>query len=301
MNIYILPALVALVAKLVILFYAQRSPGQSRMFFSLVLILACHNLCEVLIFLEFSSGERYEILSAYYVATIWALCFLLIYANEVSRATILKFKTPLIATSVVITLFLVFSNAIIDGGRSIGYVMTAIKGPFYWVFQVFALVMLISTFVLLSAGYKRAKNHLIEIQTLNVLIALAPVMIVCFAIIALMNMGFDINATAVLPLATTLFLLMTLKNEAEHRLTDVRRFLPFSIERKTSNEIMDIYTQYARDQISYRDSVNQIERLLVLHKYSKSDGNASETAELMGVPRSSLYSIFNRLRIDTKD
>ena len=84
-------------------------------------------------------------------------------------------------------------------------------------------------------------------------------------------------------------------------MTDVRRFIPFSDERQTSNHIMDIFSSYAQDKVNYRDAVSSIEKLLVEHKYDKNDRNATYAAEKMGMPRSSLYSLFNRLEIKKDD
>lgn len=62
-----------------------------------------------------------------------------------------------------------------------------------------------------------------------------------------------------------------------------------------------IFSAYARDNVDYRDAISQIEKLLVIRKFNKNKGNASATAALVRMLSSSLYSIFNRLKIDTKD
>ena len=64
---------------------------------------------------------------------------------------------------------------------------------------------------------------------------------------------------------------------------------------------MDIFSRYAQDEVNYRDGMAEIEKLLVLHKHSKSEGNVSQTAASMDIPRSSLYSIFRRLEIEVKE
>ena len=116
-----------------------------------------------------------------------------------------------------------------------------------------------------------------------------------------MALNLNINATVFVPIMISVFLYITVKSEAQHKLTDLRRFMPFSPERKTSQDIMELFSSYARDETTYRESVNEIEKLLVMHKYNKNEKNASATAETMGMPRSSLYSIFNRLGIKTKE
>ncbi|MFQ3226741.1 MAG: hypothetical protein ACI8RW_000119 [Porticoccaceae bacterium] len=71
-------------------------------------------------------------------------------------------------------------------------------------------------------------------------------------------------------------------------MADIRRLLPGSPERQACNEIMDAFSQYARDDVSYREAVSDIERLLVLYKYQKNHDNARATAE-----QASLVTLFN--------
>ncbi|MBL4672141.1 MAG: hypothetical protein JKX81_07750 [Arenicella sp.] len=301
MNMYILPALVALFVKLGILIVAHRSDTHSKFFYKVVLAFALHNLCEVLLFLKFFIIGNYEpVLLSYYVMSVWGLVFILLYGMEVARANIRFIGNALLALGVTLTALLLATDLIVAGAHSFSYTMTAIRGPFYWVFQVFSILMYFAVSLVLIQGYRNAKGHNMEIRCLSTLVAFAPIVLLSVGIIIVMNLGYQFNATAILPVATSAFLVITLLGESQHKLTDIRRFLPWSPERKTSNEIMDIFSQYARDDVNYREAVSDIERLLVLHKYQKNDANASATAELMGMPRSSLYSIFNRLKIDSR-
>ena len=142
---------------------------------------------------------------------------------------------------------------------------------------------------------------MVQIRCSYVLLAFSPLIVSCLFVIGLMAMGIPINATIIMPITTTIFLFVIIKSESKHKLTDLRRYLPRSSERQTSKEIMELYSLYSQDEISYRECMNQIERLLVIHKYAKNGNNASATAKSMEMPRSSLYSIFNRLKIDIKD
>ena len=300
MNIYIIPALFALLIKLVILVSAYRSIKGSQAFFNIVAVFALHNICEVLAFLKFGGANFGYVLISYYVTSIWALAVVFFYAIDISHYKNSILNGTVIAVTAALTLALMFSGLIVNGTQSIDYTITAVRGPFYWAFQLYALTMFVLLLVTLVFGYRRAKDHAVEIQCLTVLFALAPLLLLGCGTMLAMNLGYKVTAAIILPLATTAFLFITLLSESKHRLTDIRRFLPWSPERKTSNEIMDIFTAYSRDAVEYRQAVSQIEKLLVLHKYQKNGENASATAELMGMPRSSLYSIFNRLEIESK-
>jgi len=301
MSIYVIPALVALIAKVVILVVAYRSIQKSRAFFNMVVVFAIHNLCEVLIFFKFGGGNIGYVLIAYYIASVWGLALMLFYALKASRYDNRYLTLGVIAVAAVISVFMGSTSLLIGGERAIGYALTAVRGPFYWTFQLYSLVMYAVVVSVLIHGYRRAQAHTTEIQCLSILCALAPLMLFGCIIMILMNLGYAVNATGVLPIATSAFLAIILLGESKHNLTDVRRFLPWSPEKRTSNEIMDIFSNYARDEVDYRQAVSDIEKLLVVHKYQKNGENASVTAELMGMPRSSLYSIFNRLKIESKE
>ncbi|RBP51456.1 hypothetical protein [Arenicella xantha] len=302
MSIYILPAILALVIKLLILGVSVKGKHQSTVFITMVLILALHNLCEVLGFLEFfESGPKEYLLRLYYATTVWVAAFMLIYSSEVSRLKHGHFRAVLMSIAGVVSLLMLYTNWIVAGAESLGYTMTVVQGEQYWIFRIFVLATLLAIIPVIVVGYRRATEHIVEIQSIYTMFALAPLMLVGISVIVLMSLGVRVNASAFIPIASTLFLLITLKSEYRHNLTDVRRFIPFSAERRAANQIMDICSRYSRDKMSYRDGINEIEKILVLQKYQKEGGNASATAESMGMPRSSLYSIFNRLNIDTKD
>ena len=302
MNIYILPAILAFIVNAYILINISQHKKVTTAFIALVLIFLMHHTAEVLSFIEFFKDRHLNtILKIYYASTIGALFTILIYSKKISNIKIKHLDLALIAAAVILSSLTLFTDQIIAGNTSLGYVMTAVKGPLYFLFQIFSITLLIGSLLILASGYTNAKSNIAQIQCSYTLLALLPLVIVSITTIALMALGYKINAIITLPIASTAFLFITMRNESKHKLTDIRRFMPFSAERKASQEIMSLYSSYAQDEISYRDCMAKIERLMVMHKYNKSGNNASATAKSMGMPRSSLYSIFNRLKIDVKD
>lgn len=302
-SILIIPAIIAFAATAYILFLSYKKQGKSNIFFTMVMVFLAHHACEVMGFMEFVRNGSHVIyqLKIYYIVSVWTLVFILLYALEISKKNVKHSMLYIFAAGFIVTALIAYKDFIITDSQSLGYIMTAVRGPLYSVFQVFCLASLSITVFALMTGYRQSKDHTTQIQCAYMLFAFTPLFLSILLVLSLMAMGFEINAIAIFPIATTLFLIITFKSESQHRLTDARRFMPFSPERKTSQEIMELFSSYARDEMSYRESVNEIEKLLVLHKYSKNDKNASVTAQSMGMPRSSLYSIFNRLSIDLKE
>lgn len=312
MTIYILPAAIALMVKLAVLYVSgngsrsgsRDSKFQSSLFFTMVLVFACHNVAEILGFLEYFNGERLtQVLRWYYVMTVLAMAAMLLYAAQVGKihqkSKVLRYVV--VSSALALSLLIVVTDSVVAGSHSLGYVMTAVQGNYYWMFQASALLSFAAITWLLVSGYRKTNDHLIEIQCSYTLLALSPILIASVVIMFLMAIGVNVNAAALLPIATTAFLVITLKSESQHKLTDIRRHIPGSLERQTGRHIMDIFSRYAQDQVNYRDSLSEIEKLLVMHKHRKNDGNVSTTAANMDIPRSSLYSIFRRLEIEHND
>jgi len=323
MSFLVVPALIALLIKLFVLVasrsasrsQARLDTGDSRVaadklmvfgaFTTMVLVMSGHNLVELLFYSGVGDGNSSELLLRwYYLFTVLSLGSMVVYAKSVSAMHSKNSKlSTLVNGTVVIVSFIAgvsifFTNSLILGVDSIGYSITAIQGEYFWTFFMLSILAFALIYGYLIIGYISAKTHQSQIQCGYTLVALLPIMLTSIGLIVLMNMGYRLNAALVMPLASAAFLVITLRGEREHQMFDIRRHIPYSLERQTSGQIMDIFSQYTQDKISYKDALTQIERLLVLHKHEKHDGNVSSTAASMEMPRSSLYSIFRRLDID---
>ena len=302
MSLLVLPALLALLIKLGLIYIYRKSVKASTCFLVMVVVFALHNLCEVLAFWEFFHGLNGEfLLKTYHVISLTSLLVICWTVNEVSEIesrNYLKFYGFLVALA---SSVIVFTDHVISGAGTLSYVITAERGPLYSVFQIMALSLIVMLLYQIYIGYSQAKTHSAQIKSAYMGIALLPQVAAVVIVIIMMNMKLPINGAVIFPLATSLFVFILLAAEHKHQIMDVRRFIPFSDERKTSNQIMDIFSKYAQDRASYREAVNDIEKLLVEHKYEKNDRNATYAAQKMGMPRSSLYSLFNRLGVKKQD
>jgi len=302
MNLIVLPALLALIVNFAVVWAASRGSNKTRGFIPLVLSCSMLNLCEVIAGYQGWSLAALEfILRSYYCFALVALSMVMLYAAEISKYQTSKLNWSIGVVVALISLLVLFSDLIVSGVHSIGYSVSADRGFAYIVFQLFSLGLLISTGVMLIFGYRSATTHEQQIKCSGTALAIMPNFVAALTLLILMWLGIKINAVMILPSTMMAFILITLASEERHQLTDIRRFIPGSAERCSSREVMEICNNYARDEISYRDAISEIERVLVLHKYQKNHKNASATAELMGMPRSSLYSIFNRLKIESKN
>ena len=301
MSLIVLPSIIALILKILILGVTKMNSGKYQLFSAVIIAMASLNVAEIILLLSHANEIAvFYIVKAYYVLTLISLSAVIAYTAEVAQQKNKLFKVAPIAISVVLSVLILFTPYVISGVELLSYASTAKAGGFYWMWQISSATMIISVFLIARSGYVKTKNHQIEIRCIYIGLSFLPLALASLSILFLMGLGYQINAVASLSIASTMFLLILLASEYQHRLTDVRRFIPGSSERRASGKIMKIFSDYSRDDIDYRQAVSEIERLLVMQKYDKSEGNASVTAGKMGMPRSSLYSIFNRLEIESR-
>ena len=299
MSIYVLPALLALVVKIYVLLVA-RAANTSRIFSGMVLVFALHNLTELVAYLQFTRGElTLSLFKVYYAATLVTLGYLCLYCIEVARISALRrLYMPSVIWLTMCGIAIMFTDHVVAGFVSIGYSATAEQGPYYWVFSLTSIGATLFVVSSLIYGYRKSNNHVTQIQCLYNLMALTPFVLLGFVIIPLMLLGQEINAGGILPICTTLFLLITLQSESKHRFTDIRRYLPFSKERKIADEVMSLISKFSMDEISYKDLSNEIEKIALKSKLAQADDSISEAARLLKMKRTTLYSMLNRHGIE---
>lgn len=301
MNIIFLPALVGLVLNGLVLVLAYIGKSRSSKFQCMVSIFVLIAICEILLFFGFFNDSALEYLvRCYYVVAMAGLAAVVIYTGEVARDQYPNLKKWVLIPIALLSLLLMFTDSVISGSESIGYVETAIKGQFYWLFQVLAAVMQFAMAALLILAVRNAENRQSQAHATVTLFAVLPLIAGNIGIMLLMAAGVSLNATLVMPIMITLVALGTFYGEAKYGSVDMDFISKDRAEISPSQQVLDLYERYARDELSYRDAVGEIERLMVLVKFERTGRNASETAKLLGMPRTSLYSIFTRLGINGK-
>lgn len=306
MSIYFAPALIALFLKLVILAYALKGGRVSIVFLSLIIAFAAHNSIETIGYFNDQSEAAVNVFfRLYYVATTYVILYILLHGLSVSKleSTVTTFALTGIATAISVTILL--TDLMIAGQYSIGYTITAIKGPLFWVFSLYLLIALFANAIALLYGFRTAGSKIDSIRCKHSLLALTPVMLVFIVAIIFKIADIGISAVGFVPIATTLFLGILIKTESKHKLSDLRRLLPLSEERQTTNQFMDLldaYIQNSGNNSAYKDLQAGVEKEIILYSLKKCENNITKTAKMMGLKnRSTLYSMMNRLDLNPKD
>ena len=296
--IYTIPAVLGILIKLSILYFASTSQ-RSKPFILFITLLSVHNLSELLLFYyQFSGSDALFAMRMYYACIAGVAAGMCVYAVDITK-TKNKNLIQLIIFSLfsVFSLLVMFTPWIIIGSQPISYAITAIKGNYYYLFQLMAICSIVFTLFILVRTFLSTKETQTKIKSAYLLASLIPGVLISIGVIMLMNAGYQINAMSIFPIGTTLVVLITLKGESKHQMTDIRRFLPFSKERKISNQLMDIISDYSINQQPHKKTINEIEKVLIQYAYEKSGRCKSSTAKRIHVSRSTLYTMFDRLKI----
>ena len=306
MSIFFIPALLSLLLKAYILMINLTRDKISIVFLSLMVIFAIHNGIELLGYISlFNSGDASAFFRPYYVITIYLISYLLLHSLTVAGYENRVITSAVLLIATLLASLIIFSNSIIEGYTSIGYSVTAIEGKYYSVLSAFILISLFTTTAVLIHGYKSTATTALQAKRcLYSLYALAPI-ILAFALAFIFKIAdIEFNAAGIVPIATTIFLIVLLTTEEQHKLTDIRKFLPLSLEKQTSNNFMSIldhYINHKNEKDIFKTIHSSIEKEIISYSLKKCDYNVSKTTKMMGLKsRSTLYSMMSRLDIDIK-
>ena len=114
-------------------------------------------------------------------------------------------------------------------------------------------------------------------------------------------MGYKFNAMAVYPLSTTAFIFVLVLSEGRHSMTDVRQYIPLSLENHLAANTRDLIGKYSQEEISHKELVNALNKMAVEYKLTKVEGNVLRASKSMQEPRSSVYWLVNEHGLDLKN
>lgn len=248
------------------------------------------------------------LLSLYYISVISAggtiLGLSLLITERLSRAWLM---TVLLTLAITETASLV-PGVVLNGVSSVGYSLTRVPGPYYWLFQVAMLFFLCGGALVLVQGALTNRSAAIRRKAKALLIALAPLLITSVAVIVLMQLGFKITNSVVGSLAILVFLLILLATEnaiiadpegSDGKLFRFLSYLPATEEFKLATRVRQALWINRLDGL--HSTVTEFERMIISEALALGGGNKSSTAELLGISRASLRRKLNTSGIQPSD
>jgi len=114
-------------------------------------------------------------------------------------------------------------------------------------------------------------------------------------------MGVKYTGAIILPFASTIVLLFVVLTQKNNDLINVGAKLPFTARKRAERKLIKIYRSLYNNQVGLNDAKRDIETILVQSALDRSENNVSAAAKMLGLQRSTLYSIFNRLEMDRQN
>jgi len=298
MSWFMLPAAIALIVKLWFLFTLKSRTWAGKRWAGLVAIFCVHNLSELLLL----NSALYDGLSAtfilrcYYACTSLVIVYCFIYVMDEKRYRWQMFLSCSISVATVLAIGgIFFSDYIIAGYLTGFYTATAMKGSWYILFQVYALLGVLSILNVLIFNFRKSQGDDEKTDYFYTLLAFVPLLLIGFIVVVLMMAGSNITAVMLIPIASTLMLIITLKGK-KAALVDVdwRSYIPFTLEYKLRSELKAAQNLYIKKSNSHQQTMLQIEKALLEYQRDKHGGSIAKASKTIGIMRSTFYSKMNK-------
>lgn len=289
MLLYAVPSVSAIAIKILIVWYGRNSIRASNAWIWVFLGgLFGVNLFELLLFFFVKNPGLIAllVLSCYYIAAVVSSTAYLAVSlqltggfNNVSRNLVLLMMFIGITA-------LLFPGAAIAGTKSIGYSVTRVAGPLYWVLQVIIVASLSLSLCLLIYSSLKANAWLTRRRALAMLVGTAPVSLSVISVVILMQHGIQINATVIVSFTVNFLLMALVYTEYEHRLFHFLSFIPNTYEHRVSLSAANAAYEVGRHGLS--KAIKNFEHALVADALTRCRGNKTTAASLLGISRTTL-------------
>lgn len=291
MNPYLFMTLIGVSAKLWAFIYLRRrwQPRYlHKLLLGLVLVLLAQSTCELMLYAfahDPGSTHTYWSLVGYYLFTFGTITILPYVALEVVEGRVNPYLAVIAVTAVATTTtMLLFSRLIIADAVPVHYSLTRVPGPYYWVFQVSALMAVLYTIVTLVTAC-RSQDIFIRAKATNLLLAFLPVFTFAVCIVVLMQMGYKINAVGILPLCMVIYVAALLQHLEDNSIPDYTLLIPWSKKARLVRRLTRHIRQVHREGLK-EDTKNEYQHLLTQYALEIHDGNQTKAARWLKVSQS---------------
>lgn len=238
-NPYSIPAIVALVLKLALLWVVKLMPlrnSESKLFLAFLGVLALHNFSEIMVFnyngpregiIPLRSGLLYFSMSIVAMAVLLHLMLVRLRSSTGWQVPVERFKWLLYVPGGAVLVMLWMTDDMIKGFVPFEFSYTRVPGPLYIWFEVYALVYLIASLSILIVSTKYSTNRAQKRKNLITLYGMTPIIMLPVVVIVLQGIGLNLfNLPLWFALALAFFLMVMAYAIYEYRLFDIFFYLP---------------------------------------------------------------------------
>ena len=286
-TVYTFPSILALALKLTIFWFGRHSMKTASIWLWLFFTgLFGMNLSELATFYYVTQPQAgFFWLSTYYIAA--QLAFFSLFALALDNAhKLYKYTVYLLLVAFTgVALPSIIPGAGLAGVESIGYSITRIAGPYYFIVQLGILVPLLAAMLISIYFSIRATSQNSKRRSQILLISCLPIFVSVIVIMALMQVGYKINASVVLSLMITFTLMILIYTEHKERQYKFMSLIPATREHRFIKRLSHVITDPTTTLQSGRECIEQemIREALII-----ADGNKVRAASMLGISRQTL-------------
>lgn len=313
-----IPAFITLILKLVLLGYAMRSPRQhptTRLFILLLGLFAFHNVVEFFGMNHFARNGLDTTMMAYgYAYFFFGILFMAVLLHLSLRLSVSNWErfrpyVPLLYAPVPVLEYLLLGTHRLVAGFQLfdGITILRVPGPLYFLFEAYATTYLLGAIAYVVYGARPGRTPIADrIRNRWWLVALLPFVALNAYLIIANHFGLaKLPSTMTVPVALTLFLVVTTYAMHQHRLFEVTFFLPWSRARKRTTAFHRRMQATLSELLELRSAQDILQRLadvmgcsiaLVggarpVMAYAARNTDASGIPDLAAFPRTALANI----------
>lgn len=219
---YATPCIVALCFKLCIFFIAKKKIKIKQLnpwFLALLISSFALNFFEFAIFCFVDKPKvTFLLLKFYYFSgASMSICLVWLAANTINKVHLeLRLILLLLMSEMLILIF--WPGLIILGVKPMGDIITAVRGPAYWIIPIIILSCSLMSLIILISGIRPSADTITKKRSMTILTGLIPLLGVVLAVFLALKAGVEMNGAGIISLAIT-WLILTLIYSARQDLS----------------------------------------------------------------------------------
>jgi len=300
MEMLLLPALLAIVIKIVIFIRYGESLLHNNINLALFLIAACVlNLIELFGYEDnYQGNTMLVILLAYYCCAALLIHSYLSLAISFSG---FNWHLPMVrrllnASLALMILNIIFNRHLIAGGEYTDIAITRVAGSTYWIVQAYLVLGIMLGTTVLVRGYLSLNSNHARQRCFVMLLSTLPPIIVTLVILGCMAAGRTVTAAQFMPVAITVMLGIIIYAEEKTGLFKLLTMVPYSRERKLHKQVLKKLTDcisinadpQSENSLNLKQMMREFEGNIVEHTVGYYSGNQKMAAQALGVSEATI-------------
>lgn len=288
--VYALPSISAIAIKFVFIWYGRNvlrsANAWTWMFLGGLLGV---NLFELILFYFASNAGSTGALTTlifYYVSAVLASAGYFAVSMQLAGRMSALVRGSTLGVAAAGILILMIPDTAVSGARSIGYSVTREAGQFYWILQIVIPGFWLTGLFALGYTVLKSEDWVQQRRGFALLIGSFPLVLSVVIVMALMQLGLEVNATIIVSLAINILLGTLLYTEYESGVFRLLSLVPKTHENRLV--LLAARSAYALGAHGLSEAVSNFEKALVNDALNRCKGNKTGAANLLGISRATL-------------